>query len=130
MFDVSSTTISRIKHGVNHCKYIEEYHKMSLEERRNIYNLFCEKNNFYEAKTNKSSIAKIRKLNEEQVHLILCNFEFNLIPLIEMMKRFNIKSDNTLRCIKNGITYKDYSYTYNKLNMEEKQKLVTLLSNQ
>lgn len=50
MFNVSLTTISRIKHKVNHSLYIEQYDKLSLEERKQIYKNFCETTNFYNKK--------------------------------------------------------------------------------
>lgn len=130
IFGISLTTISRIKQGINHCQYKEEYEKMSLEERKKIYKNFCNYYNFSDKKIKKSNIEKIRKLSEEQVHLILCNFEFHIISQEKMIKIVGIKSRNTLTCIKDGRTYKDYSNSYKKLNNAEKQKLVTLLSNQ
>lgn len=42
MYDVSLTTISRIKKGENHTQYKNEYEKLPLEERKNIYRIFCE----------------------------------------------------------------------------------------
>ena len=36
----------------------------------------------------------------------------------------------TLICIRDGLTYKDYALEYNKLTEIEKQKIVSLLSNQ
>lgn len=40
-----------------------------------------------------------------------------------------VKSTYTLDCIKKGLTYKDYNLEYNKLNNEEKQKIVSLFRN-
>lgn len=45
-----------------------------------------------------------------------------------MAKIVNIKSTYTLTCIRDGLTYKDYALEYNKLTKEEKQKIVSLLS--
>lgn len=36
----------------------------------------------------------------------------------------------SLICIKNNITYQNYNLTYSKLTKKEKEKLVSLLSNQ
>ena len=41
MFDVSLTTISRIKHRENHCEDIDLYNNMPIEERKAIYDIFC-----------------------------------------------------------------------------------------
>lgn len=47
-----------------------------------------------------------------------------------MAKIVGVASTYTLDCIKKGITYKDYSLEYNKLTNEEKQKIVSLFSNE
>lgn len=60
IFEVSRTTISRIKKGVNHNQYKEEYEKMPLKERKKIYQIFCDSYNFYERKVN-STILKGKK---------------------------------------------------------------------
>lgn len=130
MFNVSLTTISRIKHKTNHCQDIELYQKMSLQDRKNIYNIFCESSNFYETKVNQTIIKSKRQLTKEQVFLILANFQYKILTQKEMAKRVNIKSTYTLICIRDGLTYKDYALEYNKFTKEEKQKIVSLLSNQ
>lgn len=129
IFEVSRTTISRIKRGESHVQYKEEYDKMSYEERRNIYEIFCQRTNFLEEKFNSTIIQSKRKLTEEQVHLILLNFERRIITNVEMAKRVNIKSTYTLDCIKNGLSYKDFSYSYSKLSPIQKDNLASLLSN-
>lgn len=129
IFEVSRTTISRIKRGESHVQYKEEYDKMSYEERRNIYEIFCQRTNFLEEKFNSTITQSKRKLTEEQVHLILLNFERRIITNVEMAKRVNIKSTYTLDCIKNGLSYKDFSYSYSKLSPIQKDNLASLLSN-
>ena len=130
MFEVTTATISRIKNKVNHCQYIEEYDKMSLEERQNIYKIFCDSSNFYEKKVNQTIIKNKRQLTEEQVFMILYNFENKILTQKAMAQKVGIKSTYTLDCIKKGMTYKDYSLKYNKLSDEEKQKIVSLFSNE
>jgi hypothetical protein len=130
IYEVSKTTISRIKKGENHCQYKEEYDSLPLEERKAIYKIFCDSTNFYEQKVKKTIIQSKRKLNEFQVHLILCNFEFKIFTRKKMAEIVNVKSTYTLDCIKNGISYKDYALTYSQLTNEQKEQLVSLLSNQ
>ena len=50
MYDVSRTTISRIKRGENHIQYKKEYEQLSLDDRRAIYKIFCDSTNFLEDK--------------------------------------------------------------------------------
>ena len=130
MYDVSRTTISRIKSGINHTDIKDKYDNLSLEERKNIYKILCESSSFYEDKVNTTIIKSKRKLNEEQVHLVFCNEEHNrIIPLQKLTKILGIKSDYTLYCILSGKTYKDYKLSYEKLTIEQKNKLASLLSN-
>lgn len=130
MYDVSRTTISRIKRGVNHNQYREAYYELPLEERKGIYETFCESNNFIEKKVNSTIIQSKRKLSEKQVHLILYNFEKNIYTRSQMAEIVGVKSNYTLDCIRNGSTYKDFSLTYSKLTNEQKEELASLLRNQ
>lgn len=131
IYGVSRTTISRIKKGVNHNTTKELYESLPLEERQSIYKIFCDSYNFYENKVNSTIIKSKRHLTEEQVHLYLLNEELGRIVTIDnLMKRFNIKSNNTLIGIKRGESYKDYVLTYSRLTESEKEKLASLLRNQ
>ena len=60
IFGVSRTTISRIKRGVNHSQYKEEYDRLPLEERQEIYCIFCDSSSFYEKKVNTTVIQSKR----------------------------------------------------------------------
>lgn len=130
MFDVSLTTISRIKHKENHIQDIQKYQKMSLQDRKNIYKIFCDSSNFYETKVNQTIIKSKRQLSKQQVFQILANFEYKILTQKKMARKVGVKSTYTLLCIKNGLTYKDYALEYSKLTTMEKQKIVSLLSNQ
>ena len=129
IYGVSRTTISRIKRGVNHNQYKEEYEKMPIEQRQEIYKIFCDSTNFLEKKACSTIIKSKRKLTEEQVLMILVNFEYKIIPIAEMAKRVGVASTYTLFCIKEGKSYQDYAIKYNKLTEEQKDKLASLLRN-
>ena len=130
IYNVSRTTISRIKRGNSHNQYKEEYDKLSLQERQDIYKIFCKSNNFIEKKVNSTIIQSKRKLTEQQIHLILYNFENKIVSRIRMCEIVGVSSAYTLDCIKNGLTYKDFYLTYQKLNNEQKEQLASLLRNQ
>lgn len=129
MFDVTTTTISRIKHKTNHISIIEEYDNLPLEERQAIYQIFCDSSDFYHKKINRTIIKSKRKLTREQVYMILYNFENPQVTHKQMAAIVNIKSTYTLDSIKNGISYKDYVEDYKQLTNHEKQKIVSLFSN-
>lgn len=129
MYDVSLTTISRIKKGENHVQYKREYEQLPLELRKEIYDNFCKSTQFDIAKINQTIIKNKRKLTKEQVFMILANYEFKIVTLSELKIRFGIVSDYTFSCIKNGKSYKDYKYLYDNLSDNEKQKIVSLLRN-
>lgn len=129
IYEVSRTTISRINRGVNHNQYKEEYDKLPLEERQSIYKIFCDSNDFINKKVHSTIIQSKRQLTQEQVFLILYNFENKIISKKAMAEKVGVKSTYTLDCIKNGKTYKDYAFEYSKLNDEQKNKLASLLSN-
>lgn len=127
MYDVSRTTISRIKKGVNHNQYKEEYESLPLEERQNIYKIFCESSNFYETKVHTTIFQNKRKLTQQQVFLLLYDEEKGRpVPFTELEKRFQVTS-NTLYTILKGQSYKDFILDYSKLTDTQKQELASLL---
>lgn len=129
MYEVSLTTISRIKKGENHVQYKREYEALPIEERKKIYQIFCKSTGFYEDKIKTTIIQSNRKLSKEQVFMVLANFEYKIIPNKHLANKLNIKSTYTLDCIKKGISYKDYKFEYDNLNSAEKEKIVSLLRN-
>lgn len=129
IFNISKTTVSRIKHKENHNQYINEYESLPLEERQHIYKIFCDATNFYERKIHTTILKGKRQLTKEQVFMILYNFEHKIVTRKQMAKIVGVKSTYTLDCIKKGETYKDYSYEYHQLSNEEKEKIVSLFSN-
>lgn len=130
IFNVSRTTISRIKKGINHNQYKEEYEKLPLEKRRKIYNDFCNDMNLLEEKANLSKINNKRQLTQEQVYLILLNEELGRpITIDDITKKVGVSSSNTIYCIFRGLTYQDYVISYKKLTQSEKNQLASLLRN-
>lgn len=130
IFDVSRTTISRIKQGINHNQYKKNYDKLSFEEKEKIYLTFCESINLLEKKANSSKLKTKRQLSEEQVHLVFLNEELNRpINIKNLTKKLNVSSSNTIYCILKGQTYNNYKITYDRLTIEQKNKLATLLRN-
>ena len=131
MYNVSRTTISRIKRGVNHGQYKFEYDNLPLNERKEIYDIFCSSTNFYENKVKTTIINGKRQLTELQVHLLLLNEELERpVTVKKLLTNFNIKNNYTFTCIKDGRSYKDYSLSYSKLTQVQKEQLASLLRNQ
>lgn len=129
MFDVSLTTISRIKHKVNHLEAIEAYEALPLSERKELYNIFKDSFDFEVLKNETSKLASKRILSQEQVFLVLANQEFKVVPIKRLIQAFGVAS-NTIYSILKVETYHDYRYQYNLLSQDKKESLVTLLRNQ
>lgn len=128
MFDITTTTVSRIKKKVNHCDIIKEYDSLPLEERKEIYNIFLNSSNFYEDKANSTVLKTKRKLSKEQVLQILANEEFHIVTKKFLCDKFNIRN-NTIYTILKGESYRDYSLIYSKMTQDQKEELVSLLRN-
>ena len=129
IYGVSRSTISRIKRGVNHTQYKEQYDLLPLEERKAIYKIFCDSSNFIEKKAQSTIIKAKRTLTKEQVMMILYNSENNIMTKKDMMRKVGVKSPNTLTTIIQGLSYQDYKLEYDNLTDEQKNKLASLLSN-
>lgn len=52
------------------------------------------------------------------------------MPTVLLANKFDLKSDYSLASIRNGDSYKDYSYEYYNLTIEDKQKIVSQLREQ
>ena len=128
IYDVSLTTISRIKNGVNHLEAISEYESMSLKDRKDIYNNFCKETNFDKNRANSTALRTKRKLSEEQALMALANHEFRIIPKTHLAKMLNV-NPYTLTTIENEKSYIDCSIKYKSMSETEKQYIVSLLSN-
>lgn len=129
IFNITTTTVSRIKKKENHCQIIEEYENLSYEERRDLYKIFCESCDFINKKTHSTILKGKRKLTQEQVFLIYLNEELKLIPKNHFCNLYNIQS-NTIYTILKQKSYKDYWYDYQQITADQKDKLVSLLRNQ
>lgn len=128
MFEITTTTVSRIKHKENHAEIIEEYQSLPLEKRRKIYQVFLESSDFEKDKTHTTIIKTKRKLTNEQVKIFLMNEELERpIPLMHFLKLFNIKSKNTFHAILRKESYQDCWYDFERKTQEEKERLVSLL---
>ena len=129
IYGTTRTTINRIKKGINHNAIYQYYWSLPIEKRQYIYQQFCNNYNFYEKKIKTTIIPTKRKLTEEQVHCICLNQELKIISWMELARRYGIKSCNTFTSILHGLSYKDYIYTFKKLNDTQKKQLASLLSN-
>lgn len=128
-FGVSVQTISRIKNGVNHNQYYNEYKSFSEEKRKRIYNDFCVSTEFYKDKVNSTIIKSKRKFNKEQIFGFLFNEELGRpIPIQRLGKLLKV-DDGSILCIIKGKSYKDWNLEYKNLTFEDKKEIVSLLSN-
>ena len=130
MFEVSKTTISRIKHGVNHIEAKEKYDKMPLDERKKIYEIFCESTNFYKNKVHTTILASKRKLSRAQVYTLYVNEqEGRIIPLKTLGQLFNLRSGYAPTAILKGEGYKDYQLDFQNITENDRNQIVSLLRN-
>lgn len=128
IYGVSRTTISRIKNGINHNQYKEQYEKLPLEKRYEIYEDFQNSINLIEKKANSSKLRTKRRLTQEQVFLVYLNEELDRpLSIVNLMNILGIDSSNTIYCILKKKTYFDYYLLYQKLTQSEKNQLATLL---
>lgn len=129
IFNITTTTVSRIKKRENHCQIIEEYYNLPLEQRKDIYKIFSDSVDFENLKKHQTIIKSKRKLNQNQVFMIYINEEFKILPKIKLCKKFNVTS-NTIYTILKKKSYQDYWLDYQKITDEQKKQLVSLLRNQ
>lgn len=126
IYGISNTTTMRIKNGVNHVATYELYHKMPEEQRKEIFDIFCETNDLYGQIKNHSRSLKQRKLTDEQALMILANFEYKIVPTSRLIKHFNVGS-YVAYTIRDGKSYQDCKLKYEKMTETQKLKIVSLL---
>lgn len=130
MFGVTKTTISRIKKGTNHEYAFEKYNSMTFDKRKELYNNFIKTTEFYERKIKTSIIKNKRKLNKNDIFMILYNNENKIMSKAKLARILHISSVNTINSILKGTSYKDYVYEYKNLKQSKKNKIATLFSNE
>lgn len=129
IFDTTRTTINRIKLGVNHISFLNEYQDKTFEERKTLYEDFNKISNVEKRSLTSNNLDARRKLSREQVYMVLLNDELKLYTKAKMTKLINVKSTHTINCLLNGKSYKDYIYDYQLLDNYDKEKIAMLLSN-
>lgn len=130
LFGVTTTTISRIKHKASHSQVIEDYYSLPLEERQEIYKIFCDSVDFENKKKHQTIVVSKRKLTKEQAYLIFANDEFQIMTKMNLARYLGLKDDNVIYNALRHVTYQDSWYDYQRLTDEQKQELVSLLRNQ
>lgn len=127
IFDVTTTTISRIKKGHSHLLYSNEYKSLPIEKRRDIFSTFSEKENLLIRKANKTILESQRALTEFQVHCVFLNEESGrIVPLKRLARYFGVQG-YTLDCILKQKSYQDFFYTYKTKTKEEKDIMASFL---
>lgn len=131
IFNVTTTTISRIKKGSSHFQYTLKYQKLDYDKRFEIFKSFCQSSDFISKKRNSTIMpSSKRKLNEFQVHCVLLNEEQGrIVPLKRLARYFNVRG-NVLTEIINDRSYRDYRDTFLKKTSEEKQEMASFLCEQ
>ena len=125
IYNITRTTVSRIKRLESYSEWGKEYYKLSVNLRKNIFNKFCHESDFISKKVNSTIIKSKRKLSKEQVFFILAVKEFDIrIEVGRFKKMFNLKSTNTFQCIYQHKSYQDYYLEYIKLPQEKKQTIL------
>lgn len=126
-FNITNTTVYRIKQEQSHLLYTREYKSLPLEKRREIFQIFVNGSSFLEKKAETTIIRSKRKFNEEQVHLVLLNEERGRIVPLKRLARYLGVSGYTLDCILKRKTYQDFYLSYQSLNIEQKDEMASFL---
>lgn len=124
VFDVSRTTISRIKRRVSHDKITREYESLTVKERQKMYDLFDTLEKIALRSNNKEST---RKLTKEQLFYLLSSREFTTKTKESLKQDLGLSSTFIIYLIENGKTYVDWKDEYDELTTE--QKKASLLRN-
>lgn len=119
-FDISNTTVSRIRKGVNHVEAYEAYHRLSTLDKKKIYDIYNESFNLEEQLHLSHSLKTKRKLNEQQIYYFLASREFKKTPKERIAKEFKVAT-NTLTTIEKGISYQDVVDKYKKMTPAQRK---------
>lgn len=131
IFDVTTTTISRIKKGESHFANSEIYKSLPEAKRIEIFEEFDKASSYRKIKANQTIIKSKRRLSEFDVHLVLYNESVGrIVPIKRLARYLDVKSSNTLYSIINEQSYKDYRISYlekTKANINYKDKMASFL---
>ena len=123
MYQCPRATIYSAVTGRTYTPWYNEFQKLSEEEKRDIFEEFCDITNF--KKMEKTSLSKqnTRKYTKEQVFLILYWSETRFISFRELASYLHFTGKNHFENIRQGRNYKDYYYEYQCLSETEKQQI-------
>ena len=124
-YNTSNTTIYRINHNIQCCVEGEEFDKLTEKEQKNICDNFILKTNLIQERHKiMTGLTKTRLYSKEQIFLIYIYQEYNNGKRCFISQDIGINNCNTLRCIRNKITYQDYYDEYTKLTIDQKLEIL------
>ena len=133
-FNCKRGTIDNIRCGRNYKPYCHNFDLMSIEEKRQWYEEFCDISDFEFLKYKIYQKPSVRKYTKEQVFIILRWAETKFTSAQKICDSFgidypqtpNYRCANKFREIREGRIYKDYIAEYKLLTEKEKVEIERL----
>lgn len=131
IFSASRTNFYRMRKGLSHLQYKEEYNLLPKKNRKEIYENFYNinkiKDKVYKFSSGNGKASFRRTLDDVSVFMILSLYEFEDKITVPNMKKIADKlsiSIQPLKTIKeNGVAYMETIERYNNLDLEQKKSV-------
>lgn len=128
-FNCAPATIENIRIGRNYKPYCANFDNFSEEEKMQWYEDFCNHSDFALLEKAANSKPSNRRYNKEEVFIILRWAETKFTTAQDICDKLHIdyprkpgyRCANKFRGIREGTSYKDFLFEYNRLSEEEKK---------
>lgn len=122
IYGVSIKVISNVKTRKSYNQYIDEYDKLSQEEKDRLFVLMNSIHHFSKEKN-----VNRRQYTREQVYMIYLHRDYKLPWMLkDICANFGMNSRVTAQKIKAGLIYNDYYNDYKVLKLKDKQEVLSL----
>lgn len=125
IYEITNTSVMRIKRGESHKEIYDEYHSLPTEERKEIFTIFDESFNVVQKTASSNRIESKRKFKKEDIFYILAQRDYGSKTVTQIGQELNT-ARYALLLIRRGESYKDFSILYNRMSKEEQKKYVSL----
>ena len=123
IYNISKTTVMRIKKGINHDRVYEYYHRMSEKERREIFDIFCDAYDLKYWLAKNHALKSKRIFNKKDIFCIYYEYEELGITMKMISELFNCRP-YTIKLILSGKSYTDYYIEYSNMTKEQRKNVL------
>lgn len=125
IYEITNTSVMRIKRGENHKEVYDEYHSLPLSKRKELFDIFNDSFNIEERTYSSNRLESKRKFKKEDIFYIFAQKDYGSKTSTQIAEEYHVHR-GAINCIRKGGSYRDFSILYHRMSKEEQKKYVSL----